>query len=96
VLPVSESLLQAFLQAVRNNPDLQEQLLQDGADPLELARKNGFQLSLEELNTLLDQPRNLADNALEQVAGGRSDAQGEGSVLNWCGVCNVTVYLIVP
>jgi len=61
-----------------------------------LAHKNGFELSLEALNTLLDQPRDLTDNVLEQVAGGRPEAQVEGSVVDWCGVCRMTVYFILP
>ena len=74
---MSEDQLKAFLEAVKDNEGLQEQLkaAADADAVVEIAKDAGFAISDEELQR--DQSE-LSDEELEGVAGGRAaDYQGQ-------------------
>mgnify|MGYP000571217966 CR=1 FL=1 len=63
---MSQEDLTQFLEAVREDSSLQEQLKAEGADPVAIAKDAGFSITRAELN----QTSQLNDKELEQVAGG--------------------------
>jgi len=68
---MSEDQLNAFLKAVASDPNLQQQLRAEGADPVAIANAAGFAIELQEL--LRHQASlglELSEEELETAAGG--------------------------
>jgi len=65
---MSEEQLKAFLAKVQVDTSLQEQLKAEGADPVAIANAAGFSITTE------DHQRNLSDDELEAVSGGKGNA----------------------
>lgn len=68
---MSEEQLEAFLQRLAQDPELQDLLRQEGADPIAIAKQVGFDLRQADL--IRYQARKnleLADDELEQIAAG--------------------------
>ena len=65
--PMSEEQLKAFLEKVKADPSLQEQLKAEGADVVAIAKAAGFTITTEDLNS---HRQNLTEDELEGVAGG--------------------------
>jgi predicted ribosomally synthesized peptide with nif11-like leader len=63
---MSQEDLQKFLEAVRQDPSLQEKLQAEGADPVAIAREAGFSVTQAEVTRFA----NLSDEDLEDAAGG--------------------------
>jgi predicted ribosomally synthesized peptide with nif11-like leader len=59
---MSQEQLKAFLEKVKSDPSLQEQLKAEGADPVAIAKAAGF--SIDSI------PTDLSDAELEGVSGG--------------------------
>jgi len=69
---MDSSSLQAFLTRVEQDPALQQKLREPGADPLTIAKEEGFPLTAEELSAAgVPRAGDLSDEDLEEVAGGR-------------------------
>ena len=67
--PMSEEQLKAFLEKVQADTSLQEQLKAEGADPVAIAKEEGFSISADDIKRA--QPTEaLSDEELEDVAGG--------------------------
>ena len=64
---MSEEQLKAFLAKVQADTSLQEQLEEEGADPVAIAKAAGFAITTEDLKTAR---QNLSDQELEGAAGG--------------------------
>ena len=67
---MSEEQLKAFLEKVKADTSLQEQLKAEGADPVAIAKAAGFSITTEDLNT---HRHNLSEDELEAVAGGAEE-----------------------
>lgn len=70
---MSRAELNRFLEDVRKNPCLLEELralLRDRDAALRWASDRGYHLTLENIAELLDSDRELSDDDLEQAAGG--------------------------
>tara|TARA_B100002052_G_scaffold239904_1_gene224094 strand:+ start:702 stop:974 length:273 start_codon:yes stop_codon:yes gene_type:complete len=65
---MSEEQLKAFISKVQADTSLQEQLKAEGADPVAIANAAGFAITTE------DHQRNLSDDELEAVSGGKGKA----------------------
>ena len=74
---MSEEQLKAFIAKVQADTSLQEQLKEEGADVVAIAKAAGFSITIEDLNT---HRQNLADDELEGAAGGE---------LNKCHNCHL-------
>ena len=64
---MSEEQLKAFLEKVKADTSLQEQLKAEGADPIAIAKAAGHTLTQQDL---LRHASELSDEELEGVAGG--------------------------
>ena len=64
---MSEEQLKAFLEKVKDDTSLQEQLNAEGADVVAIAKAAGFSVSVEDLTKA--QPE-VSDEELENAAGG--------------------------
>ncbi len=62
LLFMSQEQLKAFLEKVKSDPSLQEKLKAEGADPLAIAKAEGFKID--------SIPTELSDAELEGVSGG--------------------------
>lgn len=58
--------LDQFLKAVKQDPELQQKLRAEGADPLLIAKEAGFEIDPQ----MLTESHQLSDEALEFVNGG--------------------------
>jgi predicted ribosomally synthesized peptide with nif11-like leader len=68
---MSQEGLQKFLESVRQDSSLQEQLKAEGADPVAIAKEAGFTVTKAELiREHASQIQGLSDEELEGVAGG--------------------------
>jgi len=70
---MSQEDLTQFLEAIRQNFSLQEQLKAEGADPVAIAKEAGFSITQAEL--LRHQAgliQELSDEELEEAAGGNN------------------------
>jgi len=68
---MSQEDLTQFLQAVREDPSLQEKLKAEGADPVAIAKEAGFSITQAELiRARAARIRELSDEELENAAGG--------------------------
>jgi predicted ribosomally synthesized peptide with nif11-like leader len=69
---MSEDQLKAFLEAVKTDPALQEQLkaAKDADGVATIAKEAGFAISVEEFVEELSKVQELSDEELEDVAGG--------------------------
>ena len=72
--------LKAFLEKVKGNASLQEQLKAEGADVVAIAKAAGFSIATEDLNI---HRQNLSDEELEGIAGGY--LTGGGCGCTWTG-----------
>ena len=68
---MSQKDLQKFLQAVRQDPSLQEKLQAEGADPVALAKKAGLTITAAEWREAAGATI-LSNEQLKGVAGGSS------------------------
>jgi predicted ribosomally synthesized peptide with nif11-like leader len=59
---MSQEQLKAFLEKVKSDPSLQQKLKADGADPIAIAKAEGFKID--------SIPTELSDEELEGVSGG--------------------------
>ena len=64
---MSEEQLKAFIAKVQADTSLQEQLKAKEANPVAIAKAQGFSITTEDLNS---HRQNLSDEELEGVAGG--------------------------
>ena len=64
---MSEEQLKAFIAKVQADTSLQEQLKAKGANPVAIAKAQGFSITTEDLNS---HRQNQSDEELEGVAGG--------------------------
>jgi predicted ribosomally synthesized peptide with nif11-like leader len=64
---MSEEQFKAFLEKVKGDTSLQEQLKAEGADVVAIAKSAGFSITTEDLKSL--QP--LSEDELEGMAGGK-------------------------
>ncbi len=64
---MSEEQLKAFIEKVKADASLQEQLKAEGADPVAIAKAAGFVITKEDLKS---HRQTLSDDELEGVAGG--------------------------
>ena len=64
---MSQEDLTQFLEAVRQDPSLQEKLRQPDADPVALAAAAGYRISADEYQEQLEA---LTDEEIERVVGG--------------------------
>ncbi len=69
---MSEEQLKAFIAKVQADTSLQEQLKTEGADHIAIAKAAGFVITEEEVNAY--QARELSDEELESMAGGKGDS----------------------
>ena len=68
---MSQEDLTQFLEAVRQDPSLQEKLKAEGADPVAIAKEAGFSITKAELvRTQAAHVQTLSDKELEALAGG--------------------------
>ena len=68
---MSQEDLTQFLQAVQQDPSLQEKLKTAGADPVAIAREAGFSITQAELiRAHAAHVQTLSDEDLEDLAGG--------------------------
>jgi len=70
---MSSAELSRFLDDLRNDPTLLEEsraLLHDSEAALRWTREKGYQLTLADIQELLDCDRELSDEDLDQAAGG--------------------------
>ena len=68
---MSQEDLTQFLQAVQQDPSLQEKLKTEGADPVAIAKETGFSITKGELiRAHAAHVQTLSDEDLENVAGG--------------------------
>ena len=68
---MSQEDLTRFLEAVRQDPSLQEKLRAEGADPVATAGEAGFSITQAELlHHQVGRTENLSDEDLENLAGG--------------------------
>ena len=68
---MSQEDLTQFLEAVREDPSLQEKLKAEGADPVAIAKEAGFSITQAELiRAEAAHLQSLSDEELEQAAGG--------------------------
>lgn len=72
--------LNAFLEKVKGNASLQEQLKAEGADVVAITKAAGFSITTEDLNI---HRQNLSDEDLEAIAGGY--LTGGGCGCTWTG-----------
>ena len=80
---MSEQQLKAFLEKIKSDTNLQEQLKAEGADVVAIAKAAGFSITTEDLNS---QVQNLTDDELEGVAGGIGNTQCKGEIVRvFCG-----------
>ena len=69
---MSEEQLKAFLEKVKSDTSLQEEL-KGAADVdavIDIAKEAGFSISAEEINAAQSSPQELSDEDLEGVSGG--------------------------
>ena len=64
---MSEEQLKAFLEKVKDDTSLQEQLNAEGADVVAIAKAAGFSITTEDLNS---HRQGVSDDELEGAAGG--------------------------
>ena len=74
---MSEEQLKAFLEKVKADTSLQEQLKAEGADPVAIAKAAGFSFSIEDMNTYR---QTLSAYELENVSGRGADTNGGAMV----------------
>jgi predicted ribosomally synthesized peptide with nif11-like leader len=67
---MSEEQLKAFLEKVKADTSLQEQLKAEGADPVAIAKAAGFAITIEDLKEHRQNKLELSDDELEGIAGG--------------------------
>ena len=68
---MSQEDLTQFLEAVRQDPSLQEKLKAEGADPVAIAKEAGFSITQAELvRHQAGKIQELSDEDLEDAAGG--------------------------
>jgi len=80
---MSEEQLKAFIAKVQADSSLQEQLKEEGADVVAIAKAAGFRITTEDLKA---DRQNLSDTELENVAGGaRSSICAYSEVWGKCG-----------
>ena len=73
--------LQGFIDKVHQDPDLQARLNADGADPVAIAKEEGFDFSLEEFQTF---SHSLSHEELEAISGGLGGLADAGCKNNSC------------
>ena len=64
---MSEEQLKAFLEKVKADSSLQEQLKAEGADNVAIAKAAGFSITTEDLNSHIE---SMTDDELEGATGG--------------------------
>jgi len=70
---MSQEDLTQFLEAVRQDPSLQEKLKAEGADPVAIAKEAGFSITQAELvRHQAGKIQELSDEDLEDAAGGNN------------------------
>ena len=69
---MSEEQLKAFLEKVKADTSLQEQLKTEGADVVAIAKATGFSITTEDLST---HRQTLSDEQLEGMSGGHHNEQ---------------------
>ena len=70
---MSQEDLTQFLEAIRQNSSLQEQLKAEGADPVAIAKDAGFSITQAELvRHQAARIQELSDEELEEAAGGNN------------------------
>ncbi len=80
---MSEEQLKAFIAKVQEDSSLQEQLKQEDADVVAIAKASGFLISVDDLDM---HRQSLSDDEIEAVAGGYNTGGGCGCT--WTGrVC---------
>jgi len=68
---MSQEDLTQFLEAVQQDPSLQEKLRAEGADPVAIAKEGGFSITQSELvRHQAGKIQELSDEDLEDAAGG--------------------------
>ena len=67
---MSEEQLKAFLEKVKDDTNLQEQLNAEGADVVAIAKAAGFSISADDLNNAQSE---ISDEELEGATGGTRD-----------------------
>ena len=67
---MSEEQLQAFLEKVKDDATLQEQLNAEGPDIVAIAKAAGFSISADDLNNAQSE---ISDEELEGATGGTRD-----------------------
>jgi len=68
---MSQEDLTQFLEAVQQDPSLQEKLKAEGADPVAIAKEAGFSITQAELvRAHAGRVQELSDEELEEAAGG--------------------------
>ena len=81
---MSEEQLKAFLEKVKGDSSLQEQLKAEGADPVAIAKAAGFTIKQQDFH----QASEMSDEELESVAGGGKKGLFTGGLsLVWEGFC---------
>jgi len=69
---MSQEDLDKFLETVRQNPNLQEKLRAEGADPVLIAAESGFAITKSEISHFQSKnSQELSDQELEQIGGAR-------------------------
>ena len=74
---MSEEQLKAFLEKVKADPSLQEQLKAEGADNVAIAKAAGFSITTEDLNS---HSQEVSDDELYGAVGGSSRGRVQS---NW-------------
>ena len=69
---MSEEQLKAFIAKIQADSSLQEQFKAEGADPVAIAKAAGFVITEAEVKAY--QTRDLSDEELDAVAGGKGRA----------------------
>jgi predicted ribosomally synthesized peptide with nif11-like leader len=69
---MSEEQLKAFLEKVKGDTNLQEQLKSAGSNEaaIEIAKDAGFSITSEDIQTMQSAPGEVSDEELEEAAGG--------------------------
>ena len=77
---MSEEQLKAFLEKVKADTSLQEQLKAEGADVVAIAKAAGFTITTEDLNSHI---QNLTEDELEGVTGGSGEIRDIPVGIDW-------------